>query len=340
MTSPSEIPFQQLLEALLNEDVPFHPRYLYRLSDLDSADLDSLETAWPKVSVWRRQALLVDLEELGERDFVLSFEAVARMALRDSDPQVRQTALRVLWEFEGQDLIPIFIRMMQTDDDNEVRAAAAVALGKFVYLGELDKLPARARATVEESLLGVTQGEEAVLVRRRALEALGYSGRAEVPGLIEQAYRSGKRDWLLSSLVAMGRSANSRWEHKVLPMLENTSPAVRSEAARAAGELELSAARETLIELLEDEDEEVRAATIWSLSQIGGRGVREALEAIQEETEDEEEADFLESALDNLAFTEDLGLFSILDLDDEEDDEDEELEEELDLVEDDEDAEG
>jgi HEAT repeat protein len=337
MTSPSDIPFQELLDSLLNEEVPFHPRYLYRLSDLEDADLSSLERAWPQVSVWRRQALLEDLEELGERDFVLSFEAVGRLALRDSDPQVRTTATRVLWEFEGPDLIPIFLGMMQTDSEAEVRAAAASALGKFVYLGELEKLSERARVSVEEGLLGVIQGEDTSLVRRSALESLGYSGREEVSGLIEKAYRSGKRDWLLSGLIAMGRSANNRWEKFVLPMLENPSPSVRTEAARAAGELELSSARETLIELLQDEDEDVRAASIWSLSQIGGRGVRETLEEMQEETEDDEEAEFLENALDNLAFTEDLGLFSIIDLDE---DEDQEPEEELDLIEDDEDAEG
>jgi HEAT repeat protein len=337
MTSPSEIPFQQLLEALLNEEVPFQPRFLYRLSDLDSPDLNSLQAAWPRVSVWRRQALLEDLEELSERDFVLSFEAVARLALGDSEPKVRQTAIQVLWEFEERDLIPIFIRMMQADSDVEVRAAAASALGKFVYLGELDKLPARARAELEDSLLAVNQGEDAPLVRRSALESLGYSGRSEVAGLIDQAYRSGKRDWLASSLIAMGRSANNRWEQRVLSMLENPSPAIRAAAARAAGELELSAAREPLVEMLLDDDVEVRAAAIWSLSQIGGRGVREALEAMQEETEDEEEAAFLEDALDNLAFTEDLGLFSILDLDEAGDQEEEEA---LDLIEDDEDAEG
>lgn len=337
MTSPVDIPFQQLLDALLNEDVPFHPRYLHRLSDLDGADFHDLEKAWPQVSVWRRQALLEDLEELGDSDFVLSFEAVGRVGLQDSDPKVRQAATRVLWEYEEFDLIPVFLRMMQTDSDPEVRAAAAEALGKFVYLGEVDKLPEKYRKALEEGLLGVIQGEDTSLVRRRALESLGYSGREEVPALIEKAYRSGKHDWLLSSLTAMGRSANNRWEKRVLSMLENPSPDVRSEAARAAGELELSAARENLIELLQDDDEDVRAASIWSLSQIGGRGVREILDEMLEETEDDDEAEFLENALDNLAFTEDIGLFTMIDLENEDN---EDLEEGLDQLVDDEDAEG
>jgi HEAT repeat protein len=336
MTSPSEIPFQELLDALLDEDHPFHPRYLYRLTDLESVDLASLEKTWPRVSVWRRQALLEDLEVIGESDYVLSFEAVGRLGLGDEDPQVRINAIRLLWDFESNDLASIFARMMRADSDAQVRAAAASALGKFVYLGEVDKLPAIKKKDLEESLLEVTRGEDVPLVRRRALEALGYSSLDEIPELIEKAYRSGSRDWLLSALVAMGRSANERWEKRLLPMLENPSTAVRTEAARAAGELELSSARQALLELLQDDDVDVRAASIWSLSQIGGPGVRDALEALQEETEDDEEVDFLEDALDNLAFTEDIGLFSLIDLDDDEDEPD--SEDELDLIEDDEDA--
>jgi hypothetical protein len=75
---------------------------------------------------------------------------------------------------------------------------------------------------------------------------------------------------------------------------------------RAAGELELESTRGMLLELLEEEaqDADLRYTAIWSLSQIGGEGVREALEEIQEETDDDEEAEFVENALDNLSLTE------------------------------------
>ena len=43
--SPAEIPFQQLVEALLNIEQPFKARYLYRLSDLEQAELDILAQA-------------------------------------------------------------------------------------------------------------------------------------------------------------------------------------------------------------------------------------------------------------------------------------------------------
>jgi len=90
---------------------------------------------------------------------------------------------------------------------------------------------------------------------------------------------------------------------------------IRLEAARAAGELEIKRAGPMLIEMLNDPDNDVRAAVIWSLSQIGGQGVAEALGDFMDENEDEEEVALLEEALDNLAFNEGFGSFDLFDFD-------------------------
>jgi HEAT repeat protein len=314
MPTPDEIPFRQMLDALLNEDIPFHPRYLYRLSDLSSTEIAELEDAWSQVSVWRRQALMEDLEILGENDYLLSYEAVGRLGLRDADPQVRTTAIRLLWEYEDQDLARIYMELLDMDSDFKVRAAAAAALGKFVYLGEVEELPEDLEREIEEHLLQAAQGQDETLVRRRALESLGYSSRDEVPKLIQDAYDSGQRDWIASSLYAMGRSANEVWSEQVLSKINSPFPSVRMEAARAAGELELSDATPALLELLDDDNIDVRSAAIWSLSQIGGSGVRTILEEMQEQTDDEEEAEFIITALDNLDFTEEMAMFTLFDI--------------------------
>jgi HEAT repeat protein len=314
MPTPDEIPFRQMLDALLDEEIPFNPRYLYRLSDLSSSELSELRAAWEQVSLWRRQALLEDLEILGESDYLLSFDGIGRLGLMDQDPQVRATAIRLLWEYEDQDLARMYLDMVELDNDPKVRAAAAAALGKFVYLGEVDEIPDELDREVEECLLRVTQGQDEDLVRRRALESLGFSNRKEVPPLIQVAFDSGQRDWVSSSLYAMGRSANEVWREHVLSMISSTFPSVRMEAARAAGELELSEATPGLLELLDDDNVDVRSAAIWSLSQIGGAGVRTILEEMQEQTDDDEEAEFLITALDNLDFTEEMAIFTLFDI--------------------------
>jgi hypothetical protein len=319
---PEEIPFNEVLTALLDENMPLQPRFVYRLSDLGRGDLDDLERTWEQVPVWRRQALMEDVEELGESDYLLSFEGVSRLALQDGDPTVRELAVRALWEYESDDLIPVFLRLMENDSTADVRAAAASALGKYIYLGEIDELSEELLGEIEDRLLKVANGSDLSLVRQQCLEALGFSGNPLVGDLIEKAYASGNNDWVASALFAMGRSANERWIPQVMEKLRNDYPAVRLEAARAAGELEVSQAVDPLLQLLDDEDDDVRAAAIWSLSQIGGEGVREALEESYEETEDDEEAELIEAALDNLDFTEEVGFFStMLDIPDEELDE-------------------
>jgi hypothetical protein len=63
----------------------------------------------------------------------------------------------------------------------------------------------------------------------------------------------------------------------------------------------------------EEEDGLVLSAIIWSLSQIGGEDVRTYLENLLDQLEeDDEQIAFLEEALDNLAFTEDLDRFDLL----------------------------
>lgn len=313
MSDISELPFQTLIDAMLDQDTTFKPQYLYRLSDLEGDDLRLFLENWPRLPVWRRQALMEDLLELGKADNLLSFENIGRKVISDEDPQVRLLAVQILWEFEERDLIPLYLQLLKSDPIAEVRAASASGLGQFVYLGEIDQLPADLLKETEELLLYVIQHDQEDLVRCRALESISYSSRTEIAELIEEVFKSDDPALKVSALIAMGRSMDSRWETSVLSMLNNKRPSLRAEAARAAGEIEIEDAVSTLIELTTDSEEDVRTAAIWSLSEIGGERARHSLERLFQESEDDYEADFLESALDNVAFTDGMQPFSLLD---------------------------
>lgn len=309
----SEISFENLLDSLLDEGTRLHQDYLYRLSDLDPTEIEALEKAWQDVPLLRRQALMEDLEELGSTDTLLSFEAVARKAIDDDDPKVRSLAVQILNEYEAKDLIPKYINILIEDSDADVRAEAALALGHFTYLGELDELPKKTHGEIETLLLKTIDDDQAKIVRRRALEAVSFSNREEVPALIQKAFDSGDKEWMVSAIFGMGRSADRSWSDHVIMMLEDKTPAIRAEAACAVGELEIKETELQLIELLDDVDDDVRSASIWSLSQIGGEGVRQSLERLLEQAEDHNEINLLEAALDNLAFTEDIDFNSLFD---------------------------
>jgi HEAT repeat protein len=316
---PITLTFKQVLGELLDDNKPFLPRNLYRFSDLEGQDLVDLKEAWPQVSTRRRQAILEDIEELGEKNFTLSFEEFCSYTARDSDPRVRELSIRALREYDSFHLIPLFLNILANDDNDAVRAASASALGNYVYLGEIEELSADTMDEIVDRLLDVYHSPDTTLVRRRALEALGYSSCKEIPALIESAFSSGKHDWMISAIFAMSRTANLRWGKTILEILESDDPELRFEAVRAAGELELKTALTPLINLLDDSDSDIRMAAIWSLSQIGGEGIQDALEKLYDETEDEDEADFIDLALENLMFTEDLQAFSLFELPSEDD---------------------
>jgi len=309
-------PFLTVMDAMLDDRNPFPARFLHRFSDLEPADLKKLIKAWPQVSPDRKHTLLDDLEDLAEADRMTSFDDLARTLLADTDPQVRARAIRLLWECDDAKLVPVYLNFLNNDDNPEVQAAAANALGQFAYLGELGKIPAELHHMIEDQLVAAVTSTKETLVCQRALESLGYSGRKEVVPLIEAASSKKNPGWMVSALLAMGRSCDKRWKKQVLSQLRNPDEDIRSEAIHTAGELELESARPVLLDILEDEDEpEVRHELIQTLSKIGGEGVRSKLEELQEIEEDDEEADFIEEALEILSLTEDKGSFSLLDVD-------------------------
>lgn len=324
MTASKKVSLRELVTALLDESKPFPARYLHHFSDLTAKDQVRLEKIWPQVSLHRRQALMEDLEQLGDADDLLNFEQVCNLALGDSDPFIRARAIGILSDYEDIQYLPVFLDIVKDDEAAVVRAAAATALAVFVYMAEVELLSSSVQQKLEDVLFSIAGGEDDAEVRMRALEALGYTSREEISPMIEAAYKNGDRKWLSAALLAMGRSANPKWESKVMTMLDDKRPEVRAEAAAAVGGLESKTAVKRLLELLDDHDSQVRMAAIWSLSEIGGAGVGKALTKMLEKTSDEEEAKLLEEALDNLSFTDGSGGFVLFDIgeDDEEDDED------------------
>jgi HEAT repeat protein len=313
MSKPKQIPISKIIEALLDKDTLFPPAYLHRFSDIEDADIDKLRKIWNDVPVMRRQTIMDDIEELGESDYVLSFENFGLFALHDEDPKVRETAIRCLWDYDSRVAMRQFIQMLENDPVTEVKAAAALALGKFIYLGEIEEIPEKVFNDIEKLLLNKINSSDSVLIRRRALEAMGFSSRKEVVKLIETAFKSENDDWKATALFAMGRSADERWIPQIKSMLTSDNPALRYEAARSAGELEAKSCLPILVKLLDDEDDDISTAALWSLSQIGGPGIQEILEKRLEDAQGEDEAEFIESALENLEFTDSSTIFSLLD---------------------------
>lgn len=310
------ISFQKVLDSLQSDGRDFPRRYLQEFSDIGNLELKTLLDVWPRVALARKLTLLEDLIVLAGSDTLVSFDDFARALLTDPEPQVRTRSIRLLSECESTDLIPSYLDMLKNDPDLNVRAEAARILNIYVDLGELEEIPDTLYHQVEDGLLSSAASEDDPRVRRAALESLGYSSRPEVSTLIESSFRREDPHWTVSSLIAMGRSADERWADDVTRSLVNVDDRIRKAAVQAAGELSLKSARPLLLKMLgEEEEDTVLSAVIWSLSQIGGEDVRTYLENLLDQVEDEDQIAFLEEALDNLAFTEDLDRFDLFSID-------------------------
>jgi HEAT repeat protein len=274
---------------------------LHRLSGLSADDAVSLSQALPELSTSLRRRLLGRLVELAESDFEMDFGAVYRIALDDSDPDVRRTAIEGLWEDDDVRLIPHFVSRLLDDRSPDVRAAAATALGRFVLLGELEKIRPGPFGDAYRALLQCCRVEEVSDVWRRALESLSFVSNQDVDSLIEAAYAATEQRKRVSAIFAMGRSGHERWNRYVERELFSPDPEMRYEGARACGELALTDAVADLEELTDDVDAEVREAAIGSLGQIGGDRARQVIERLSL-SDDEATRTAAESALDELEF--------------------------------------
>lgn len=294
---------------------------LRALSDLSGNQLDEFKQAWPSIAADKRLEIMKQLGEQSEDSFDLNINAVSRVALQDADDQVRAAAIRNLWEDEGRDLVDPFLNFLLRDDSEAVRIAAATALGMYVYLGEMEEIPEELTERIEDALFEIFEGDDTLEVRRRALESIGFSQRPEAVEAISRAYEDSDELMRVSSLFAMGRNLDpDKWGDIVLANLEHTSPQVRFEAARAAGEMQLEDAIPTLGELLNDPDPEVQDISAWSLGEIGGGEAHDLLEQ-RLETAEGDLAQTIEDAMNNAQLMDDVMDFGMLEASDDDEDE-------------------
>jgi HEAT repeat protein len=276
-------------------------RDLKPLSGLGSEERADFWPAWVAIMPRRRAEIARAMVELAEDDIELDFAAAQIWLLEDDDSEVRANAIEGLWENTSTTLLHQLLRLMRSDPAPAVRAAATLSLSRFAYLAELEELDSRDIQALRDGLLAIIRDTRQPLeVRRRALESAGYFGSIdEIQRQIELAFASDEQLLRESALVAMGRSMLERWLPQIGRELESQSPALRYEAARAAGEMAEDARTllPKLSPLLNDSDSEVALAAIWALGQIGGDTAKRLLQQVRknaDETRGQAAADALE----------------------------------------------
>lgn len=269
---------ERCLAELSNEDKPLVASRLADLSDLSHEELELFLAAWARTGIERQRQIMSKLEELAEETPGLNFDDIFRACLHDPDDIVRVRCIEGLWECENCSLIAPLITLLREDDEESVRATAAMALGKFALLAELEKLRPKDRGRVQEALLSAIEDQrEQLEVRRRAIEAIASLSLPGVKDIIQQAYESDNANMRASALYAMGRNCDPVWLPTLVKELGSQDSEMRFEAVGACGELGVEEAVPHLIRLISDEDSQVQLSAIAVLGQIGGSEAEEAL---------------------------------------------------------------
>lgn len=256
-----------------------------------------------EMSKEEKLALLTRIVE-GE-DYLTDYLPVLKEFLDDEDAEVRRLAISGLWDYPDPEMIDPLLEKAAGDPSPKVRCQAIIALGRYIYEGEMadydfdwgpleeimreGELPKEDFLRVKDFLLAVYRDEGKSLDERRfAVEALGFLSDPEVSDIIEEAYAHPDLRMKVSAIFAMGRSGLMRWTDTILRELDSPIRELQLEAIRAAGEIGLDEAGEALLRLTYADDRDVKLEAIWALGQTGWEGAFERLDELACFGEDKE----------------------------------------------------
>ena len=269
---------KQYIKQIIDSSELLVKSELMRLASLDNDEFAFLKNNWDKAEVKRRRKIVANLQELSQKHANLDFSRLFDFWLDDADARVRSEAINGLIDDEDPGLVERFIGLLHRDNSAEVRAAAAVALGKLALQGELGKLSPEKTDTVYQALLQTLDKKtESVKVKAVALPAIAPLNLPRVKGLIEGAYHSDNLELKISAIRAMGLNCNRTWLTALLEELHNDSPEIRLAAVASLGELAEEDAVLYLMEMVEDEFPRIQEAAIKAICEIGGKEARQLL---------------------------------------------------------------
>lgn len=299
------MPIEQFVESLADPQVDVPTADFIEASDLSPAELGSFAKKWFTIPAERQHWIISTMVDLAEDNPELDFCAVFKMCLKDRDEAVLAKAIEGLWEYEDRSVIPSLLDILRSDRSEDVRAAAAVALGKFSVMIQEGKFLKRDADAILENLMSIVADEnEALEVRRRSLEAVAPFNTEEIKKYVSWAYNSDNVKLRSSSIFAMGRTGETTWLPMLIKELQHKEPTVRFETANACGELGEEEVVPHLVPLLQDDDYQVQLAGLSALGKVGGPlAKRVLLRCAKEGDAVLEEA--ARAALENVEFLED-----------------------------------
>ena len=243
---------------------------------------------WPADAGKKFQDILID-HQADENDRLIAAELAGDLTVVND---------------ELADTLTAIIR--RPDEPEQLRAAAAVALGPVLELADTDgfedpydEMPITQRTfgNIQDRLHNLYFDNSIPKeVRRRILEASVRAPEEWHPDAIRAAYASGDKEWILTAVFSM------RWvtgfEDQILEALKSGDSEIQYEAIQAAGNWELTAAWSHILALVRDPNtpKSLLLAAIGAVASIRPAEARSVLVDLAD-SDDEEIAEAVDEAI-------------------------------------------
>ncbi len=197
--------------------------------------------------------------------------AISILKQKTYPPASRMNAiLYMLEKFEPQCLPVLEEVLNDSEEEPEVRSAAALALGKVGGDRALDLL--KQMANTDDATL-----------KNYAMQALGMTGREETIPILLNALKDQDNAVFASAAEALGQIGKPVVPHLIDLLNNSKAEDARCIAAWQLGTLRYTEAVPTLVEVIRtDSNTEVMALAIWALGEIGF-GPPDVLELLQQQ---------------------------------------------------------
>ena len=124
---------ESILKSIEDEETPIASLEVGQLSDLEPSSAAIISASLSSLSLEREKQLLDHLINISEDRFDVNFDELFARKLQSERPEIRELSIKGLWECNERSLISTLLDLLRKDDADDVRIAAAIGYGSFLF---------------------------------------------------------------------------------------------------------------------------------------------------------------------------------------------------------------
>lgn len=289
---------KELIAALKDPETELPDRLGYYLSSYNRTEVAELCGNWLEFPAKKREEAIKLLDKYSSS--YLTDEIALSLFRVETNPVIKIGLMNLMDMTDSKESTRAVIQTALYDAEKTLRLKAIALLGDCAYDIELEEIDTDLASEVMDALL-VLRKDPDEEIQQSALYSAAFVYSDEVENWIKDAFNKNSNAWQETAMYAVGRNLNPDWESRVLDGLFSKHSGIRRAAILSAGDMLLENTRVRLIELLDEEiGSDLFEDVIISLGKVGGENIRELLESIGENSDDEDVKDAVEEALMDL----------------------------------------